>query len=96
MGTFDWVALVFASCVYSFQVCGELKDINLCSVAVSRAESLHFLWQIAITVMNEFRRWGFLTGLTVAVPLLVILQGSDALSICLNTVAIVFAWCART
>ena len=36
------------------------------------------------------RRWVFLPSLVCTVPLLVMVEGGDALQICLNTVAILF------
>lgn len=91
MGGADWVALSFSAFVVSFTVVGELKDIELCELAVYRAgEALNIPYRIVILLMLNMRRWGFLTVLTVDVVLLVIYRGGDALSVCFNTIAILF------
>ena len=36
------------------------------------------------------RRWLFLPALVAAVPILVLFKGGDALSVCFNTIAILF------
>ena len=91
MGAFDDVALVFASFIVAFIVVGELKDIELCSIAVTHAgEKLSAGWRLALRFVLWMRRWVFLPALVSDVPILVIIKGGDALSVCLNTVAILF------
>ena len=88
---FDNVALVFAAFVVAFTVVGELKDIELCSMAVAHAgDKLSKGWRLALGFLLWMRRWVFLQGLMLNVPVLVVMKGGDALSVCLNTVAILF------
>ena len=76
MGAFDWGALLFASFVVAFSVCGELKDTILCSLAVERAsEDLSPAWRISLRLMNGCRRRFFLPQVMHAVPMLVTLKG---------------------
>ena len=91
MGAFDHVALVFASFIVAFTAVGELKDIELCSMAVAHAgDKLSKGWRLALGFLLWMRRWAFLPGLVTTVPALVLAKGGDALSVCLNTVAILF------
>jgi hypothetical protein len=72
-------------------VIGELKDIELCSVAIAHAgDRLSKGWRVALGFLLWMRRWVFLPTLVADVPMLVLLKGGDALSVCLNTIAILF------
>jgi hypothetical protein len=92
MGKLDWLAFFFACSIVSFQVVGEMKDIHLCTLALlhAPAEQLHPAWKGGLWALNMVRRWVFLTLLTISVPLLVVYKGGDALSVCFNTIAILF------
>jgi len=91
MGPFDNVALVFAAFVVAFTVVGELKDIQLCSMAVAHVGGkLSKGWRLALGFLLWMRRWVFLPALVVNAPMLVVWKGGDALSVCLNTIAILF------
>eukprot|EP01045_Picozoa_sp_COSAG04_P010169 COSAG04_NODE_615_length_11914_cov_12.688447_10_plen_512_part_00 len=91
MGRMDEVALVFATFIVAFTVVGELKDIEICSMAVAHAgDRLSKGWRLALGFLLWMRRWLFLPGLVMNVPALVLYKGGDALSVCLNTVAILF------
>jgi hypothetical protein len=92
MSLADWLSLAFAALVVSFQVVGELKDMQLCSILLSRTRpgALGKGWMFGLRALYFLRRWVFLTVLTVSVPLLVVFRGGDALNICFNTVAILF------
>ena len=80
MGTFDWVALVFATVMVAMAVNQELKDIELVSIAIEQAgDKLNCGWRIALTVLNGFRRWVFLPALMMDVPLLVMFKGGESL-----------------
>jgi hypothetical protein len=46
--------------------------------------------QLTLTLLGGVRRWLFLPTLVVAVPMLVLVKGGDALSVCFNTIAILF------
>jgi hypothetical protein len=91
MGPADNITLVFAAFIVAFTVVGELKDIELCSMAVAHAgDKLSKGWWLALRFVLWMRRWVFLPILVVNVPFLVLYKGGDALSVCLNTVAILF------
>ena len=67
------------------------QDIALCTVAIKHAgERLSCGVRLALTLLGGVRRWVFLPALVVAVPTLVLVMGGDALSVCFNTVAILF------
>ena len=46
--------------------------------------------RLALTLLGGVRRWVFLPMLVTAVPVLVLIKGGDALSVCFNTIAILF------
>lgn len=65
----------------------RICSIELCSIATEHhKDALHVGWQIGLAVLSFFRRWVFLSALSVTVPMLVIYQGGDTLSICFNSV----------
>ena len=91
MGKGDWMALVFATFIVAFNVVGELKDIELCNIAMIQAgENLSARMSFALRLLGGVRRWTFLTILVTLVPMMVVLEGGDALSVCFNTVALLF------
>ena len=45
---------------------------------------------VALTLLGGVRRWVFVPSLEATVPMLVLLKGGDALSVCFNTIAILF------
>merc|ERR1711969_199542 len=47
-------------------------------------------WRRALGFLLWMRRWVFLPTLVCNVPILVMIKGGDALSVCLNSVAILF------
>ena len=67
------------------------QDIALCAVAIEHAGAkLSHGSRLALALLGGVRRWVFLPTLVVAVPFLVLLKGGDALSVCFNTIAILF------
>ena len=91
MGYLDLAALLFSSFIVAFQVVGELKDITLCRFAVLDAgDRLSSGWRASLLCLGFVRRWVFLVVLVTTVPMLVVQQGGDALSICFNSIAILF------
>lgn len=99
MSTFDWSTLFLASVFLSLAAVGELKDIYLCSVAVDRAAmsipeetglSLGKGEARVFKLIGAIRKYTFLPGLIGAISILVTMMGGDALSICLNTIAVLF------
>ena len=87
----DWLALAFVCFVAAFTVVAELKDVQLCAIAVERAgERLSFGWRLAMRLLGGARRWVFLPSLICTMPALAVNKGGDALSVCFNTIALLF------
>jgi hypothetical protein len=67
------------------------QDIALCAIAIGHAgDRLSRSSRLALTLLGGVRRWVFLPMLVDAVPILVLFKGGDALSVCFNTIAILF------
>jgi hypothetical protein len=90
MGILDWPTLTFASYIVALTVIGEMKDIELCGIAIERLGDQAGAWRHAITVGNFLRRAAFLPLMLSTVSFLVGIRGGDSLSVCFNTVAILF------
>jgi hypothetical protein len=90
MGLFDWVTLVLASYVVALIVNGELKDIELCNISIERLGEKIGRWRYVFAIGSFLRRATFLPIMLGIVGLLVIMRGGDSLSVCFNTVAILF------
>ena len=70
---------------------GAAQDIALCTIAIKRAgDRLSRGSRLSLTLLGGVRRWLFLPTLMMVVPFLVLAKGSDALSVCFNTTAILF------
>ena len=79
----DWLTLFLSVFVVSLKLCGELKDISLCSVAIAQHKAtLTWQWQFGLTLLGGMRRWTFLNTIVCVVTQLVFLQGGDAQSVC--------------
>jgi hypothetical protein len=91
MGYFDRFTMVFAAAVVALEVVGELRDVTICTFAIRHAgDRLTPAWRFIMTLLGGMRRWLFLPTLVSTVPILVLYKGGDALSICFNTVAVLF------
>ena len=91
MDQLDWAAMFFSTVVVGFAVARELQDIELCALTVTRASAkAQSGVRCAVTLLNGVRRWVFLPNLLVDIAPLVWMQGADALSVCFNTVAVLF------
>ena len=67
------------------------QDIMLCSIAITQAgDQLNRGFRFSLTLLGDVRRWVFLPTLVALVPFLVLVKGGDALSVCFNTIAILF------
>ena len=47
-------------------------------------------YRFVLSLLGGMRRWTFLPALVSTAPFLVVLKGGDALSVCFNTVAVLF------
>ena len=67
------------------------QDIELCAMAIHHADDrITPAWRFALLLLGDIRRWIFLPVLVTVAPVLVIYKGGDALSVCFNTVAVLF------
>ena len=74
------LGLTTAAAQIAIIVVGELKDILLCSMAIAQhAGKLSAGWRHALIFLLGIRRWIFLPALVCTVPLLVMVEGGDAL-----------------
>ena len=98
MNWFDWLTLVCTVVVFSLHIVAELKGIELCNIAIRHAEEAKERdgsrdlgeYSVPLQIINGIRRWMFLPTLAASIPMMVAFKGGDALSVCMNTVAIVF------
>lgn len=68
-----------------------VQDIVLCAIATEHAgDCIAPVWRFALLLLGGVRRWLFLPSLVMVTPTLVLLKGGDALSICFNTIAMLF------
>ena len=90
MGIFDYTATFLASVIISLTGIGEMRDIELCNIAIGEAEGvLPAVWKIGLVLIGVLRRWAFLPSLYSCIVALVML-GGEALSVCFNTIAVLF------
>eukprot|EP01047_Picozoa_sp_COSAG01_P053763 COSAG01_NODE_5798_length_4029_cov_6.905344_1_plen_537_part_00 len=87
----DWVAFVFASCVSALFVAAEVQDIKMCQ-ALAHGSKTHGLsvWEWMIWALTAARQFAVLPAFVAALPVLVLILGSDTLSLCFNVVALLF------
>jgi hypothetical protein len=91
MGLADFITYLFTALFVALTLVGELKDIRLCSFSIAAAaDRLNPRWITALRFLNGVRTWVFLPAMIITVLYLVIIKGGDALTVVLNTVAILF------
>eukprot|EP01047_Picozoa_sp_COSAG01_P043618 COSAG01_NODE_3887_length_5585_cov_3.982501_2_plen_503_part_00 len=94
MSNGDWLTLTVGIMLVSFTIARELADIAHCRHILEHGTGgdnrIAPWWRIALLSINGFRRWGFLPNLAAVVPMMVFTKGGDALSVCQNSVAILF------
>jgi hypothetical protein len=67
------------------------QDIELCAMAIRHAgDRIAPTYRFALSLLGGMRRWTFLPTMVMAAPWLVLIKGGDALSVCFNTVAVLF------
>ena len=69
---------------------GKLRDIEPSNIAIERLGDKISRWRYVIAIGSFLRRATFLPLVLSTVSLLVVMRSGDSLSICLNTVAILF------
>jgi hypothetical protein len=90
MGILDWTAFVFAAYIVGLNIIGELKDMLLCEIAIERLGDKLGPWRHPIVIGIFLRRTLFLPFMLGTVGTVVVIRGGDSLSVCFNTVAILF------
>ena len=67
------------------------QDIELCAMAIRHAgDRIAPVYRFALSLLGGIRRWLFLPALVTSAPMLVLFRGGDALSVCFNTIAVLF------
>jgi hypothetical protein len=67
------------------------QDITLCAIAIAHAgDRLSCGSRLTLNLLGIVRHWVFLPALVGSVPIMVMYQGGDALSVSFNTIAILF------
>lgn len=92
---FDWLSLFFASFMVAVTVVKELRDILFVNLVIEDIEEdpdieLDPRWIAALKAMQHVRRFVFVPLLIFAAVFLVVFDGGDAKSVCMNTVALLF------
>ena len=93
MVTQDWLALILASLVVAFAVFAEVRDCMLCEIAlreISKRREVPRGWRYAIRGLNFARYFLLLPNIVMSVVQLVLTEGGNVKSVCLNTVAVLF------
>ena len=91
MRPLDWLTLTLAATIAAMTVTAELRDIMFCNIAFARSTiDRSTKWVKAIRMLGWLRRWIFLPYLVATVPFVVYCRAADSLSICFNTVAVLF------
>ena len=90
----DWFTLILVAAVIAMQICNELRDVKLCqSLRQQRgaAQSPTLTWvKVALVALELLRQFVLVPGVTMTVNNLLLWRGTDALTVCFNTVAILF------
>lgn len=95
----DWMTVVLTSGVIGLAVSSEIQEITLCELTRNRLiqeaqrrddPSSNMVW-ICLEHLNAFlRRFFLLPLILMSAVSLVLFQGGDAMSICFNSVALIF------
>ena len=98
MASYDWSTLLVASCLVGLACSQELGDIYLTTKLLQRLSapadggccSLENLLYFGLQLLAVLRRHCFLPSLVMIIPHMVYNQGGDCLTVCFNTVAVLF------
>ena len=89
----DWLTLIFVGFMISLYMSHEVRDIKLCEILASGGRGQMRAgagWRVAIATLCAMRQFSVLIPLTVSVSLTVFAMGGDVLSVCLNSIALIF------
>ena len=91
----DRVALVFTSLFVALALANELRDVQICALMRRRAGSKAPCFccsnrHVVLWLVEAVRRFTVLPFITTCVLQLTVWRGADALSVCLNAVAMLF------
>ena len=82
---------VARDCVIDLHSRGPVQDVEICTLAIRDAgDKIAQHKRYALMALNFVRRWTFLPGLVAVTPMLVVTKGGDSLSVCFNSVALLF------
>lgn len=100
VSTADTLTLIFASLFVALYLANEQRDVQLCAVQLRATSSTggeaahpawHVLWMPRVLwLLDAFRRFGVLPFVVLGTVMLTINHGTDALSVCLNTLVLLF------
>lgn len=95
MRWFDWVTVFLTTFVIGLSVAAEIRDIRLCWISIGTAQGeggsiMGRRWVSALRLLQLLRQYAFLQYVLLSVPAMVAWRGSDSLSVCFNTLAILF------
>eukprot|EP01051_Picozoa_sp_SAG22_P004034 SAG22_NODE_207_length_15278_cov_4.056855_11_plen_84_part_00 len=78
MQFYDWIALVLSLFVVATAVVADLRDIELCAIAVDRAQPpVPKMWKMLLKIQGLIQRYVFLPTLVMTVAILVTFGGGD-------------------
>ncbi len=91
MGATDSIAFWLCTSLVALHIGKESSEVVLCNLALRQAqETIPKHWRYSFLAMNFARRYLFLPGIPVAIVMVLLTNGADAMSICFNSVALVF------
>ena len=91
MGMTDSVALWLCMGLVALHMANEYTEIRLCKLAIERVGAkVPMHWSYSFKVINALRRHFFLPGVPTTITMLLLTNGADAMSICFNSVALIF------
>ena len=83
---FSYITYLLASIVVTFSAVSEIRDIKLCELMIEQSPESGKGWRVALHILQALRQFSFLSWLIWVVISLVVMTGSDSMSICFNTV----------
>ena len=94
----DWVAVLLATLVLGLKIADEVQDVIVCDLQRARLSiregqvhsTAYWITSILDDAKSSMRRLGLIPALSQSAYLFVCIRGGDAVSVCLNTVALVF------
>ena len=93
----DYLAVVLVGVIVGVVVSAELEDVAMCrsvrsgSFTDEKWKSRGWSWnQVPLVIHENLRQFVLLPLTCISIPWLILYKGADALSICLNTLSVLF------